>query len=421
MSQMDVDKPEVEVDELLDDDDYEEEEEQSNEIYETALTPNTAQMLTTHALHTMIHEGGIDLNPVYQRDVVWPEHKQIGLIDSLFRNYFIPPVIFAVQPNEDGDEVRICVDGKQRLTSIQKFFDGLIPHRNTRTKKSYWYTMSTNESSKALKTELPEKYKAEFRDKIITVVEYRNLTAGSEREIFQRVQLGMSLTAAEKLQAIASPWAEWISNLEARHVRVEAGLAQKLDWDVTRGRDFQNLAHMVYCCCNYPEEFLPTAQKIEKWIARVDPPGQQFQEDIENVLRRLWVIASTPPLNEGFKKIEKRVAPVEFVFIGVLLYVLRNQSREVQAKAIYILRSAVREDFKDIRNNTTVGKALWSYIQALKHNPTKWLVPGVEEQTKGKRKKKGDLDDDDDEYRLGDPVRSIGTAPKTRAKKVKAS
>ena len=27
-------------------------------------------------------------------DVVWPESKQIGLIDSVIRNYYIPPLIF---------------------------------------------------------------------------------------------------------------------------------------------------------------------------------------------------------------------------------------------------------------------------------------------------------------------------------------
>lgn len=44
---------------------------------------------------------------------MWPESKQIGLIDSLFRNYYVPPIIFAVRLDEDGEEVRICVDGKQ--------------------------------------------------------------------------------------------------------------------------------------------------------------------------------------------------------------------------------------------------------------------------------------------------------------------
>lgn len=74
---------------------------------------------------------------------------------------------------------------------------------------------------------------------------------------------------------------------------------------------------MVFCCDGVPNEYLPTAQKIEKWISREDKPPQQFKEDIENVLRGLWVIASTPGLDEGFVKIPQRVAPVEFVFIGM--------------------------------------------------------------------------------------------------------
>lgn len=49
----------------------------------------------------------------------------VHLIDSIFRNFYIPPIIFAVHTDE-GVEVRVCVDGKQRLTSIQKFFDGQV-------------------------------------------------------------------------------------------------------------------------------------------------------------------------------------------------------------------------------------------------------------------------------------------------------
>lgn len=53
-------------------------------------------------------------------DVVWSEAKQIGIIDSVFRNFYIPPVIFAVNAQEDGSETKTCIDGKQRLTSIHK-------------------------------------------------------------------------------------------------------------------------------------------------------------------------------------------------------------------------------------------------------------------------------------------------------------
>ena len=95
----------------------------------------------------MIHEGEIDLNPAYQRgayfpsritrfpldsprEVVWPEAKQIKVLDSIWRNYYVPPIVLAVYKDEDGTEVKCCVDGKQRLTSIQKFFDGQVSSLN---------------------------------------------------------------------------------------------------------------------------------------------------------------------------------------------------------------------------------------------------------------------------------------------------
>lgn len=44
---------------------------------------------------------------VYATDVVWPELKQSGLIDSVLRNYYIPPVIFGMcdWANVNGDEI----------------------------------------------------------------------------------------------------------------------------------------------------------------------------------------------------------------------------------------------------------------------------------------------------------------------------
>lgn len=86
----------------------------------------------------MVHSGGIDLNPPYQRglyaralfnsvvntlflEVVWPEEKQSQLIESIFRNYTVPQVVFAVRRDEDGEECRICVDGKQVCLAVNRF------------------------------------------------------------------------------------------------------------------------------------------------------------------------------------------------------------------------------------------------------------------------------------------------------------
>ena len=106
--------------------------------------------------------------------------------------------------------------------------------------------------------------------------------------------------------------------MEARHVAVDGGLSDVLEWDTKRGRDFQNIAHMVFCCDGLPDELLPTAQKIEKWISRIDNPPEQFKADIEEVLTAFWRIASSKRYNEAFTKITQRIAPVEFIFIGKL-------------------------------------------------------------------------------------------------------
>lgn len=107
-----------------------------------------------------------------------------------------------------------------------------------------------------------------------------------------------------------------------------------MDWDTSRGRDFQCIAQMVYCCDGLPDYLLPTAQKLEKWLVRVDAPTEGFMARVDKALTEFWYLASTKHLDKGLKKFEKRVAPVEFVFIGAptrslfsLWYVLNDVGR----------------------------------------------------------------------------------------------
>ncbi|KAJ7180176.1 hypothetical protein C8R43DRAFT_1117504 [Mycena crocata] len=362
------------------------------------LSSHNAEYLTIGALHGLIHEGAIDLNPPYQRDIVWTAAKQAMLIDSLFRGFYIPPVVFAVTKDEDGVPTRVCVDGKQRLTSIQRFVDGQLPYIQSK-KQHYYYTSP----AKAQRLQLPDETKKWFSEKLITCVEYGDLTPEEEREIFQRVQMGMTLTTAEKLAAIDSPWADWISKLET----IEGGLSQVLVWDTKRGREFQNVAQFVYCCDGYPDENVPSAPKMEKWLSRVDPPGEQFKQDIDEALDEFGRIAVDPQLNMGFK-INQRLAPVEFVFIGVLLYVLRKSTSIEKAKAIHNLRTQIRNIYADIRMNSKVGASLWTLINTLKHNPITAMP-----LSPSKRKRK--MSEDSDYH--PSPIKSLGKNPKTRSRR----
>ena len=58
--------------------------------------------------------------PFFFSEVVRSEAKQIGIIESIFRNFYIPSVTFAVNSSGDGSETKTCIDGKQMLTSIHK-------------------------------------------------------------------------------------------------------------------------------------------------------------------------------------------------------------------------------------------------------------------------------------------------------------
>lgn len=128
---------------------------------------------------------------------------------------------------------------------------------------------------------------------------------------------------AEKLQAIASPWANWISSLCARFIDAPDGIPSVIDISLERGRSFQSLAQLVYCCHSYPETVTPSAGKIEQFLNGEDEPSNKFKREMVDVMTAFWHIANTEHLRYGFKKVKARVAPVEFVFIGTFFCPLR--------------------------------------------------------------------------------------------------
>lgn len=128
----------------------------------------------------------------------------------------------------------------------------------------------------------------------------------------------MSLTNAEKLQAISSPWANYITLLEKTHLTIDGGLIDKISFDDSRGRAFQNVAQLVYCCAGLPAaQRIPTAAKLEKWLTSQDErPSAAFKYAMADVLGRLWELAGSEELDAPFHRFKAKVAPVEFVYIG---------------------------------------------------------------------------------------------------------
>jgi hypothetical protein len=102
---------------------------------------------------------------------------------------------------------------------------------------------------------------------------------------------------------------------------------------------------------------------------------------------------------------------------------MRDYSHQDRAEAIYNMRMHIREQFKDVRNNASVGRALWLFVRSIMQ-PGSVSIDAVLGSPAGKMKKrkkgKGGAGDDseDDEYKPS-PIRALGNAAKTRSKVAK--
>lgn len=68
-----------------------------------------------------------NFNPPYQRRSLWTDEKKSFFIDSIMRNFPIPPIFLHQKIDEEsGKTTYDVIDGKQRLTSIIDFIEGNI-------------------------------------------------------------------------------------------------------------------------------------------------------------------------------------------------------------------------------------------------------------------------------------------------------
>ncbi|KAK0432456.1 hypothetical protein EV421DRAFT_1502172 [Armillaria borealis] len=316
---------------------------------------------SVECLYKKLSDGALDLDPEYQRDVVWNDAKQSQLIDSLIHNYYIPPLIFAVSVMPNGEEKRTCIDGKQRLSSIQRFTDGLV-HKDSVTQGKFWYISGAGRTRS--RTVLPQQLKSRFSNTQITCVEYDYLTQDQEREIFRRVQLGVALTPAERLQAITGPLASLVRGVQDL-LASPAGLEGHVPWGKARGRDFLCVAQIIYLIDGKKAE--PSAPKIEAWLtddkaATITP---KLQRNIDTTVAVLCTLAHDAALSKPLN--DKKVSPIEFVMITYMIFLHRDKLSFTQlSDAAAQLRKNVRARFPSIRFNTETYNHVLGYLKQMK-------------------------------------------------------
>jgi hypothetical protein len=136
--------------------------------------------------------------PPYQRKSVWSVKKQQSLFDSLFRRFYVPRLVVREVRLSEERTVKEIIDGQQRITAIQEFFDGL-------------YRLP--ESLRDINPELPGKYFSELsadlrrfvnRELVLSADTVKNIDDPKNpehqkvaTEIFWRLQQGETLNFME--------------------------------------------------------------------------------------------------------------------------------------------------------------------------------------------------------------------------------
>lgn len=91
-----------------------------------AFNPKQEYLITEDKIHLkdfFEYREDYITRPPYQRKSVWAVKKQQSLIDSLFRRFYVPRLVVREVRLSQERTVREIIDGQQRITAVQEFFD----------------------------------------------------------------------------------------------------------------------------------------------------------------------------------------------------------------------------------------------------------------------------------------------------------
>ncbi|KAH8811477.1 hypothetical protein F5884DRAFT_749854 [Xylogone sp. PMI_703] len=344
----------------------------------------------------------IVLDPEYQRDVVWDDRRASALITSTITGNFVPPIVFNVvermeeDPNNPGKEIqqvyRVCVDGKQRLTSIKKFMDGLIGFYDSNDPPRKWYyrhpIIKGVEKKKPGHEIIPDEMKELFRARTFCCWEYNNLSLKTEENMFQSVQRGIALTPAEKLRAMSTEWAQFTKEYEENYSTILNLSKQKR---ASGYRLVLTILTMVREVTSEPrgDGTAPSLRASQEALLKVLYDETPIQTELKMKFKTIFdkyeslvkmcstnispqkseinkdsAFAPAPDyLEEAGVGHVRTFSPLELVATAILIaYHMDTCDDHTLLEDIKEMRRYLRENHKDLRINAHCWVSIWEYI-----------------------------------------------------------
>lgn len=269
------------------------------------LTPSDPDL---NSLVARIVAGEIDLQPDFQRGEVWSVAKRQRLIDSILRDWHIPPIHIVI---EKDSAKQLVLDGQQRLVSIRDFVadrfavDGDIApvdERISRLKGLYY-------------SELPVDVRRRFDLFSVRVFRITDYEASEPGELFYRLNQTSILTSAEQRNAFFGNARRQVKELVG--FMAEIGLNEKF-WGFANARMAYDdiLARVLLILDNSSLRVKVTAASLtDKYRS-----GDSYSEESINRLRdSLLFLSVALSENRSVPNFNKATSQTWLVFISTAM------------------------------------------------------------------------------------------------------
>ncbi|KAI9359744.1 hypothetical protein BD770DRAFT_385421 [Pilaira anomala] len=307
-------------------------------------------------LKEYMDENKITLDADYQRGVVWGKKKMQFLIDSIFNNYYIPPLLFATH-RVNNQTIRTVVDGKQRLTAVKRFMDNEFAYVDEEVEQEKYYCADAVKAKD--KEYLTEEEMDHFNRFKFVCIEYQDISRKQEFELFSRVQCGVATTQQDRLKAHDTRIVAVCRDQTSRYHTLQELFSTK-----GSGVLFQSILILYLTLKNGRTKFEYQLSVLEKFVRSDYDPPQEHVAIVEQTLSQLQKIADNPDARVSITKRNERASNLKMIEM-VLFMMFRKEVQRPRSTRNYA------DDFRELRNELirrrgrmVIGKD--TFLQGLK-------------------------------------------------------
>lgn len=255
-----------------------------------------------------IRDHSLDLQPDFQRGSVWSRTKQRLLIDSILRDWYVPPIHVV---RTDADE-QVVLDGQQRLRAIYEFVQGHFAADGATEP----FAEAIAEIGGLRYEELPDRNRRRFDRFTLRVFELVDYEPDEPYELFYRLNQPTTLTSAEKRNAFFGDARAEVKDLT--RLAEEAGMSSvRIGFSNARFAYEDVIARFVWTLEQGRLSEKVTASRITARYRQPDGFDETLRELAAEALRTLFGLGS---LDRDDVRLNKATAYSWLLFVARAIY-----------------------------------------------------------------------------------------------------